>query len=200
MVLPVYKSLQEHLEAQIASLTEPLGDDDEFNIVAAVQLGLDKLNAYLAKAVKSDYHLLAVGKFSNCALIGTNTHNQPVLNPQLRLQYFEDDTRWDLEVPVRARALLENLCEQYSRKAPAPATNAPHPPQPTASSSSTATTSLYLKSVRRQTSSQGPSAPTWTLALESYLNGAYPFPEDKGADQILAWWSVRHVAHAIIPY
>ncbi|VDC00043.1 unnamed protein product [Peniophora sp. CBMAI 1063] len=143
MVLPIYKSLEEHLKAQISALTVSFEDtEDEFKIVNAVKLGLDKLSIYLEKAVKSDYHLLAV-----------------VLNPQLRLQYLEDDTRWAPEVPT------------------------------TPSASSATSGSLYMRSVQRQTSSQDASSPSWTLALDSYLNGAYPFPEDKGVEYILSWWS-----------
>ncbi|VDC05823.1 unnamed protein product, partial [Peniophora sp. CBMAI 1063] len=34
-----------------------------------------------------------------------------------------------------------------------------------------------------------PNTPSWNLALDSYLNGAYHFPTDKGAEHILPWWS-----------
>ncbi|KZV76175.1 hypothetical protein PENSPDRAFT_558246, partial [Peniophora sp. CONT] len=174
MVLPIFKSLEEHLQTQISTLTESFKrTEDEFRIVDAVKLGLDKLSVYLEKATNSDYHLLAV-----------------VLNPQLRLQYFEDDTRWAPEVPVRARALLEDLCRQYSKKTPAASTSDVRSAKPAAASSSAASGSLYMRSVQRQASSQDAATPSWTLALDSYLNGAYPFPEDKGAEYILSWWSV----------
>ena len=63
MVLPVFKSLEVHLQAQISTLTASFRrSEDEFRIVDAVQLGLDKLSIYLAKATASDYHLLAVGE------------------------------------------------------------------------------------------------------------------------------------------
>ena len=74
-------------------------------------------------------------------------HILAVLNMQLRLQYFEDNTHWEAEIPIRARQLLEALCAQYFWKALSLPSESSTMPQPTTSTISTKT-SMYMKLVR----------------------------------------------------
>ena len=58
MLLPLYKSMQQHLQHKQAEFKAR----DEAHLRAACQAGLNKLNKYLMPAQISKLHLLSAGK------------------------------------------------------------------------------------------------------------------------------------------
>lgn len=62
MVLPIYKGIQQHLQARIAELDlEP--EPDRYNLRTALQAALKKLDVHHKKAMESHFPLLAAGKW-----------------------------------------------------------------------------------------------------------------------------------------
>lgn len=58
MVLPVYKLIQTKLEKAITDFDD---GDDPYHLRAAYQASLVKVQQYIERTMKSDYHLLATG-------------------------------------------------------------------------------------------------------------------------------------------
>lgn len=58
MVLPIYKSIETHIDNTIAMIDE---DNDPYQLKAALQAGRDKLKVHFDKALEGQYALLGTG-------------------------------------------------------------------------------------------------------------------------------------------
>ncbi|KAF8172399.1 hypothetical protein K438DRAFT_1611914 [Mycena galopus ATCC 62051] len=163
-VLPLYKVVQNHLEASLAAIPAA---DDTCNLRNAIRAGLAKLKIHTDNALVSDYPLLGA-----------------VLHPAIRLAYFESG-EWDIGLAHRAKIVLEHLYNVYKEEV--------EEEQPTTSNKtkSAATTSPSKGIWRRALAgaSAGSTAKKIQTELEVYFSGIYPMAEDD--DDVLGWWKVR---------
>ncbi|KAJ7161622.1 hypothetical protein C8R46DRAFT_904718, partial [Mycena filopes] len=163
-VLPLYKIVQTHLEAQLKAI--PLAGDS-CNLRPAIQAGLAKLKTHTERALVSDYPLIGA-----------------VLHPAIRLVYFESG-QWDAGLATRAKIILEHLYDVYKEEweeANLPASSSRHKSSTTSPS----------KGIFRRALASG-IAPGSTLRkiqneLEVFFSGIYPMADDD--DDVLAWWKV----------
>ncbi|KAF8576980.1 hypothetical protein K439DRAFT_590294 [Ramaria rubella] len=145
-VLPLYKLVQEHLEAALRDLEM---EHDIYGISIAVQAGLDKLEKYLDCAMDNDYVLLGA-----------------VLNPSICITYFEDLARWQPAVARRARTLLDHIYDTYAEMDDSPIIKPATPADPKHEQSS-----IFAQAIR---SAEPKVSKSSTNELETYFSGAYP--------------------------
>jgi hypothetical protein len=100
-----------------------------------------------------------------------------VLHPSIRLAYFEDKSKWDESIPMRARVLLEHLYDVYKEDSPA---SEPHVPE------ASATASIFLNAIRNLSPADQRAA---ISELEAYFNGTNPCLDGDA----LRWWKVSLV-------
>ena len=93
-----------------------------------------------------------------------------MLHPTIRLAYFEDKSKWDESVPMRARVLLKHLYDVYKEDSPASEPCVPKAP---------ATASIFLDAIRDM-------SPAAISELEAYFNGTNPCLDGEA----LRWWKV----------
>ncbi|KAI0313668.1 hypothetical protein OF83DRAFT_1028873, partial [Amylostereum chailletii] len=175
-VLPLYKLLQSHLKEKIEEVTTTYGKDDEYHLADALRSGLERLEFYEKKALKSHYPLLGA-----------------ILHPALRLSYFEDDSLWDPDLAPNARTILKYMCEEHASSkeplapsAPGATITPPSTPPSAAKSVQVPTTSLFAQAISRSNSSTTDAKP-WLADIDAYFRGAYPCTS---SDTALSWWKV----------
>ncbi|KAF8577228.1 hypothetical protein K439DRAFT_1365232 [Ramaria rubella] len=145
-VLPLYKLVQEHLEAALHDLGM---EHDIYGISIAVQAGLDKLEKYLDCAMDNDYVLLGA-----------------VLHPSICITYFEDLARWQPAVARHARTLLDHIYDTYAEMDDSPIIKPATPADPKHEQSS-----IFAQAIR---SAEPKVSKSSTNELETYFSGAYP--------------------------
>ena len=111
-----------------------------------------------------------------------------VLHPKMRLNYFEDDTKWDPAIAVRARKFLDDMYAAYAKIAA---------PTPSAATNETASAATHTKAkdVSGKTSARfiddamsTSRLPTEKFTeIELYISNAYPTDDSDGT---LGWWKV----------
>ena len=111
-----------------------------------------------------------------------------VLHPSMRLAYFKNTALWDASVATRAKQLLDEIYEEYS-KAPAQAT-------PTVSTPVTSSSSSILASAILGTDQAQAETPVKS-EIELYLSSIYPLVDVHGA---LGWWKVCTLSHSLYLY
>jgi hypothetical protein len=99
-----------------------------------------------------------------------------VLHPSIHLAYFEDSSKWDLSIPIRARVLLEHLYDVYKADM---STLKP----PTAAEMPAAGTSVFLDAIRTLSPAQQCAA---ISELDTFFNGTHPCVDGNA----LLWWKV----------
>ena len=97
-----------------------------------------------------------------------------MLHPSIRLAYFEDKSKWDESVVVRAWTLLEHLYDVYSKDTPVNKPSAPKPP---------AAASIFLDAIRDLPPAQQQAA---ISELQAYFNGTNLCLDGDA----LKWWKV----------
>jgi hypothetical protein len=136
------------------------------------------IDTYLEKALVGDYPLLGTGEVLIVSYdIDSKIAKFPVLHPSIRLAYFEDESKWDELVAMRARMLLEHLYEVYKEDTPSSKGSVPKPP---------AAASVFLDAIRNLSPAQQKAA---ISELEAYFNGTNPCLDGDA----LKWWKVNPV-------
>ena len=98
-----------------------------------------------------------------------------VLHPSIRLSYFEDKSKWDPSIAIRARVLLEHLYEIYKEDGPVSDTAAPHAQNPAPS--------VFMDAIKIV----APSLSRAVTEIEAFFSGTYPCTDGNA----LKWWKVR---------
>ncbi|KAJ6504065.1 hypothetical protein C8R47DRAFT_1247754, partial [Mycena vitilis] len=162
-ILPLYKVVQNHLEASLASIS---AFDDTCNLRKAIEAGLAKLRIHTDKALISDYPLLGA-----------------VLHPAIRLAYFQSES-WDDKLAHRAKTVLEHLYDVYKEELEED--DAPSPSKPAPATSTSPSKGIWRRALAGSVGSS--TAKRIQTELEVYFSGIYPMADDD--DNVLLWWKV----------
>ena len=143
---------------------------------SGLKAGLAKIDIYLAKALVGDYPLLGARKFSQFPFLPSwFSVSILVLHPSIRLSYFEDKSKWDPSIAIRARVLLEHLYEIYKEDGPVSDTAAPHAQNPAPS--------VFMDAIKIV----APSLSRAVTEIEAFFSGTYLCTDGNA----LKWWKVR---------
>ena len=98
-----------------------------------------------------------------------------MLHPSIRLTYFEDTSKWDESVAIRARVLLEHLYEIYKEDTPVTESSVPKPSM---------VSSIFLDTIRNVSPTQQKAV---ISELQAYFIGTNPCLDGDA----LKWWKVN---------
>ena len=123
-----------------------------------------------------DYPLLGARKFSQFPFLPSWFFvSILVLHPSIRLSYFEDKSKWDQSIAIRACVLLEHLYEIYKEDGPVSDTAAPHAQNPAPS--------VFMDAIKIV----APSLSRAVTEIEAFFSGNYLCTDGNA----LKWWKVR---------